>query len=260
VLLVAVGGILAWLLIPTPPPPEPPVDKIALLRTAAGEALQGFECAELSARVSQTGDIAVTGFVGTDADKQQVTARMQALPDVGSVNNNQLDVMDWPLCEMRGILRDQTSSRPDDPGLPAIEPGGAVGNYFVGDLLKPVVTARFPDDGYLYIDYVDGGADLIQHLLPSKFRPDNAIHPGTRVEIGSAPGEVYTLTEPVGTLLIVAIWTPVPLFSQPRPDGEVGEGAKQYLAELRRQLQSLAGGGYQNSLLGSYRVLTLHKR
>ncbi|MGH6959359.1 MAG: serine/threonine-protein kinase, partial [Dongiaceae bacterium] len=57
VLLLAVGGGVGyWLLAPTPPGPQPP-DKIALLRTAADEALKGFQCAELSARISQLGDI-----------------------------------------------------------------------------------------------------------------------------------------------------------------------------------------------------------
>jgi len=64
----------------------------------------------------------------------------------------------------------------------------------------------------------------------------------------------------VGTNLIVAIWTPVPLFSERRPDGEEKDQARVYLADLRRQLQRLAADGYQNSLLGSYSVLTLRER
>ena len=264
-LLAAGGGVGYWLLTPAPAPPlpEPPQppqpDKIALLTAAASAALQGFQCAGASARVSQSGDISVTGYVASAADKDQVAAQLAKLSDVGRVDN-QLAVMEWPLCEMLGVLHDQTSSRPNDPGVPLIDPGGAVGTYFVGDLLKPVVTAQFPDDGYLYVDYVDGSADLVQHLVPSKFRPDNAVHPGSRFEIGSVPREIYTLTKPVGTNLIVAIWTPVPLFTTPRPDGEEGDNARKYLADLRHGLQSLAAKGYQNSLLGSYSILTLRER
>jgi len=265
VLLLAVGGGAGyWLLTPAPVPPvplpQPPQpDKIALLTAAASAALQGLQCAGASARVSQSGDISVTGYVASAADKEQVDAQLAKLSDVGRVDN-QLAVMEWPLCEMLGVLHDQTSSRPSDPGVPLIDPGGAVGTYFVGDLLKPVVTAQFPDDGYLYVDYVDGSADLVQHLVPSKFRPDNAVHPGSRFEIGSVPREIYTLTKPVGTNLIVAIWTPVPLFTTPRPDGEEGDQARKYLADLRHELQRLAAGGYQNSLLGSYSILTLRER
>lgn len=64
----------------------------------------------------------------------------------------------------------------------------------------------------------------------------------------------------MGTILIVAIWTPVPLFTTPRPDGEGGGEARKYLADLRHELQRLAAAGYQNSLLGSYSILTLRER
>jgi len=265
VVAVAVVGYL--LLAPTPPQPlpqpppqpQPTGDRIALLKQGAEAALQGFQCAQLSARVSQTGDIDLTGFVGTEADKQQIAAQLQGLPNVGRVNDL-LAVMEWPLCEILGILHDDTSSRPNDPGSPQIDPGGRLGTYFYGDQLNAIITSRFPDEGYLYVDYVDGGQDLVQHLLPSTFRPDNAVHPGTRVAIGSLPNEKYTLGEPAGTELIVAIWTPVPLFSEKRPDGEEKEQARSYLAELRKQLRTLAAGGYENSLIGSYSVLTLNAR
>jgi hypothetical protein len=56
----------------------------------------------------------------------------------------------------------------------------------------------------------------------------------------------------------VAVSTPEPLFSAPRP--RVEADAKKYLADLRRELQRLAASGYQNSLLGSYSVLQLRER
>jgi len=263
--VLAVGGFAAYsLLAPTPAPlpqplPQPPVDRIALLKQGAEAALQGFQCAQLSARVSQTGDIDLTGFVGTEADKTQIGAKVQSLPNVGRVNDA-VAVMDWPLCEILGILHDETSSRPSDPGAPQIDPGGRLGTYFYGDQLNPVITSRFPDDGYLYVDYVDGGQDLVQHLFPSQFRPDNAVHPGTQVAIGSLPTEKYTLGAPPGTELIVAIWTPAPLFKEKRQDGEEKQQARNYLAELRKQLRRLAAEGNENSLLGSYWVLTLNPR
>jgi hypothetical protein len=264
VLVLAVGGGLGyWLLAPTPAPPvpvpQPPqTDKIALLTAAANAVVQGFQCAELSARVSQSGDIDVTGYLKSEADKQQVTAQLRNLANVGSVND-QLAVMEWPLCEALGILHAQTHSRPNDPGVPQIDPGGAVGTYFANDSLKPAVTATSLYDGYLYIDYVDGAGKFVAHLLPSSFRTDNAVHAGTRVEIGTLPGEVYRIQKPFGTSLIIAISSPAPLFERPRLKFEEGEDAKTYLAELRRQLQRVTADGNQNSLLGSYSVLTLRE-
>jgi hypothetical protein len=259
VLLAAVGGIVAWLLIPSPPP-EPPVDKIALLRAAAGEALQGFPCARLSAQVSQTGDIEVTGYVASDADNRQVTARLQALPDAGRINN-QVAVMQPPLCDALGILADSTSTRLNDPAGPQIDPGGALGTYFAGQNLRIGVTATTLFQGYLYIDYIDGAEGYVVHLFPNEFRRDNAVEAGAKVDIGTLPQEIagYRVKAPFGTSLVIAVSTPEPLFAALRPTFEEKADARQYLAELRQQLQRLKATGYQNSLFGGYGVLTLRE-
>jgi serine/threonine-protein kinase len=261
VLVLAIGGGLAWLLVPSPgpgPTPQPPTNKIALLTAAADAAVQGFQCANPSVHVSQSGDISVTGYVASPADKEQVTAKLGSLADAGSIKN-QLDVMKWPLCEMRGILEAQTASRPTDPGVPHIEPGGELGTYFTNDYLKPIVTTTSLYDGYLYIDYVDPDGS-IAHLSPNEARPAVVIPRGTAVKIGTLSQEKYQIKEPYGTGLLVAISTPKQLFAALRPIQEQGDGTKQYLAELRRQLQSVAEEGYQNSLVSSYSVLTLVER
>jgi hypothetical protein len=260
VLLLAIGGVLAWLLIPKPPPPEPPIDRIALLRTAAGEALQGFQCARLSAQVSQTGNIDVTGYVASDADNQQVTGRLQALPDVGRINS-QLAVMKPPLCDALGILGDYTSTQLNDPAGPQIDPGGSLGTYFAGQNLRIGVTATSLFKGYLYIDYIDGAEGYVVHLFPNEFRRDNAVEAGAKVDIGTLPQEIegYRVKAPFGTSLVIAVSTPEPLFSALRPTFEEKAAATQYLAELRRQLEHLKAAGYQNSLFGSYEVLTLRE-
>jgi serine/threonine-protein kinase len=261
VLVLAIGGGLAWLLVPSPgpgPTPQPPTDKIALLTAAASAAVQGFQCANPSAHVSQSGDISVTGYVESPAEKDQVTAKLGSLPDAGSINN-QLEVMKWPLCEMRGILEAQTASRRTDPGVPHIEPGGELGTYFTNDYLKPTVTATDLYDGYLYIDYVDPDGS-IAHLSPNQARPAVVIPKGSAVKIGTLSQEKYQIKEPYGTGLLVAISTPVQLFESLRPIQEQGDDAKQYLVELRRKLQRAAEKGYQNSLVSSYSVLTLVER
>ena len=63
----------------------------------------------------------------------------------------------------------------------------------------------------------------------------------------------------IANSLIIAISTPVPLFDQLRPRVEEKDKAAKYLADLRQRLQALAAGGYQNSLLGNYSVLTLRE-
>jgi hypothetical protein len=261
-LLVVGGGLGYWLLATTPGPPvpvpQPPqTDKIALLTAAANAAVQGYQCAELSARVSQSGNIDVTGYVASDADKQRATTQLQSLSNVGSVNN-QLAVMGPPLCEALGILHDGTHSRPADPGVPQIDPGGALGTYFLGQAARISVTATSLYDGYLYIDYLDGNDKSVIHLSPNELRPNAAVTAGKQVDIGADRNfEYYPIQGNPGIGLVIAISTPVPLFSALRPRQELESDAKAYLAELRRQLQRLSADGYQNSVLASYTVLTI---
>src|SRR5262245_24237176 len=231
VLVLAIaGGLAYWLLMPPEPKPipQPPVDKIALLRQAAEAALQGFQCAELSARVSQLGDVDVIGYVASDADSQQVIGRLQALPDVGHINN-QVAVMQPPLCTALGALDQAIAARLNDPQGPQIDPGGAVGTYFAGQSLRIGVTASSLFKGYLYIDYVDGTEGYVVHLFPNQFRRDNAVEPGARVDIGTLPEEIqgYRVKAPFGRSLIIAVSTPEPLFDGLRPTFEEKDAARQ---------------------------------
>lgn len=264
-LVLAIGGGLAyWLLAPSPgpgPTPQPPTDKIALLQTAATEALKGFQCAELSARVSQAGEIELIGYVASDPDKEQAAAHLRSLANVANVNN-QLVVMRPPLCEMLGILHDGTHSRPSDVGVPQIDPGGALGTYFLEQPEQAArirVTATSLYDGYLYIDYLDGNDGSVIHLSPNELRRNAAVAAGKQVDIGADRNlEYYPIRGDPGIGLVIAISTPVPLFNDLRPRQELK--ANVYLAELRRQLQSLSANGYQNSVLASYAVLTIRAK
>jgi hypothetical protein len=207
--------------------------------------------------VLETGDIELTGYVASDADNQQVTGRLQALPDVGRINNL-VAVMPPPLCDALDVLKTDTSAQPNGPGTPRVDSGGALGTYFLGQAPRIRVTATAPYDGYLYIDYIDGNDKYVIHLSPNEVHASAAVAAGKQVDIGADRRENYVMNGDPGIGLIIAISTPVPLFPELRPLQELD--AKSYLAELRRQLQSLSAQGYQNGLLASYSVLTIRKK
>ena len=187
VLLLAVGGGVGyWLLAPdSPQPPDlpDPPDRIAQLTTGANQALQGFQCSRLSAQVSAAGDILVGGYTGSEADKEQITGRLQALPDVGRIDNR-ISIMRPPLCDALDLLYGAVSSPPNGPTSPVIDAGGAAGTYFEGESLRIAVTATSAYDGYLYVDYIDGQEGYVVHLLPNELRPDNAVPAGGRSTSG----------------------------------------------------------------------------
>jgi hypothetical protein len=266
VLLLAVGGVGYWLLAPDAPPPDlpdppGPPDTIAELTTGANQAVQGFQCSRLSAQVSAAGDVQVGGYTGSEADKEQIAARLQGLPGVGRIDNR-VSVMRPPLCDALDLLYGAISSPPNGPMSPTIDVGGAAGTYFEDESLKIAVTGTPAYDGYLYIDYIDGQEGYVVHLFPNELRPDNAVPAGGRVDIGSLPKEAedYVVRPPFGTNLIIAVSTPEPLFASLRPRVEAQNRAKEYLADLRSRLESLAADGNQNSLFGSYSVLQLSER
>ena len=168
-----------------------------------------------------------------------------------------------PLCEALGILHDGTHSRPTDPGVPQIDPGGALGTYFLEQPEQAArirVTATSLYDGYLYIDDLDGNDGSVIHLSPNELRPDATVTAGKQVDIGAdRKFEYYPIRGNPGIGLVIAISTPVPLFNGLRPRQELQANA--YLAELRRQLQHLSSAdGYQNSVLASYAVLTIRAK
>jgi hypothetical protein len=267
VVLLALGGGVGYLLLaPDSPPPDlldPPdlPDRIAQLTTGANQALQGFQCSRLSAQVLAAGDILVGGYTGSEVDKEQIATRLQGLPDVGRIDNR-ISVMRPPLCDALDLLYGAVSSPPNGPTSPIIDAGGAAGTYFEGESLRIAVTATPAYDGYLSVDYIDGQEGYVVHLLPNELRPDNAIRAGGKVDIGSLPKEAedYVVRPPFGTNLIIAISTPEPLFTSLRPRVEAQNAAKEYLADLRNRLESLAADGNQNSLFGSYSVLQLSDR
>jgi len=170
-------------------------------------------------------------------------------------------VMRPPLCDALGVIGETTSARLNDPSGPQIDPGGALGTYFAGQSLRIGVTATSLFKGYLYVDYIDGAEGYVVHLFPNDLRRDNAMEAGAKVDIGTLPQEVkgYEVRAPFGTSLIIAVSTPEPLFGTPRPAIEEKDAARQYLVDLRQQLKRVAADGYQNSLLGSYSVLTLRE-
>jgi hypothetical protein len=246
---------------PTAPSVEPPAETqtaqlprlpdIQKLRDDAQRAVQGLSCAGVGIDVSDTGDIAASGYVGTEADRAKAGALLAALPDVGRVDNA-VAVMSWPLCEALDVLRQRTVFHLGPPRTPAIDPGGTDGVYREGDHLLIGVTAPSSYDGYLYVDYLDAAEGYVVHLLPNEMRRDNSARAGQQIVIGTLPQEVakYTVSPPFGSNLLIAVASRTPLFEGLRPQVEQ---ADKYLAALRSSLEAAAARQGSDGLAAGYR-------
>jgi hypothetical protein len=220
----------------------PQVPDVEKLRSQAQKAVGSLACAGVLVDVSAQGDIAASGFVGSEADRAQAAAALAALPQVGRVDNA-IEVQTPPLCEVLGVLQGAALDI-GGPSAPRIDPGGP---YHEGkDPLNLTVTPR--RDGYLYVDYIDAANEdpkqrYVLHLLPSPLRdPNNHVKAGAPVVIGSLPREqeIYRFNPPLGANMVLVILSPQPLFQKARPQEEDGDGVRTYLADLRTALTGVA--------------------
>jgi hypothetical protein len=229
---------------------------IETLRGEAQRAVESLSCAGVGTEISETGDIAASGYVATEADRIKAGTLLAALPNVGRVDNG-IAVMSWPLCEALDVLRARTTFSLGQPGTPLIEPGGDDGVYREGEHLLIGVTAPASRDGYLYVDYLDAAEGYVVHLLPNDMRTDNRVRAGERIVIGALPQEAekYTVSPPFGSNLLIAVISADPLFRDVRPHVEQ---ADRYLAALRDGLESAAGG--QGAVVASYSGIVFQPR
>jgi class 3 adenylate cyclase len=209
---------------------------LAHLTADANAALAGFACARLRAVVAAPAAIAVSGYVGADADAKAAVARLAAVPGAGPVTPA-IAVLPPPLCSVLDAVPAKLALAANDAQAPQLAVGGDHGVYHDGDHLLVTVTAPTTADGYLYIGYVDSGEKQVVHLLPNDLRSDNHVIAGQQVVIGKMPQEFarYGFQPPYGTNLVIAIGTRTPLFDAPL--SKVSELA-QFLPKLTRALQA----------------------
>jgi serine/threonine-protein kinase len=234
----------------------PQVPDVAKLRNDAARAVQGLSCAGIRVDVSDAGQIAASGYVASEADRNKAAARLAALPNTGQIDNAVV-VMTPPLCQVLDVLRAETAFA---LGVPGLDPGGVAGVYREGDHIKVAVTAPAGFDGYLYVDYIDATDRYVLHLLPNNdFRRNNRVSAGEQIVIGSLPAEydLYVIQPPFGTNLIIAVTSRQPLFDRMR---KTQESVDEYLPALRSSLKRVAAEGGSTGLAAAYSSVVLRGR
>jgi hypothetical protein len=206
------------------------------LTADANAALASFACARLQAAVTAPAAIAVSGYVGAEADAKAAAARLAALPGAGPVTRT-IAVLPPPLCIALDAVPAKAALAANDAAGPQLAVGGDRGVYHDGNHLLVTITAPAAYDGYLYVGYVDGGEKYIAHLLPNDLRSDNHVIAGQQVVIGKLPPEVarYGFQPPHGTNLVIVVSTRTPLFDAPLSKWSE---LKEFLPKLAQALQA----------------------
>ena len=241
----AIGYLVINQLVPTRPPapaaaPQPApaataaAPDLARLAADANAALAGFACARLRATVAAPAAIAVSGYVGADADAKAAVARLAALPGAGPVTPPSRSCRRRSARCSMPCRRACCSPPARRRGSPSAAPPASI---TTATICWSTVTAPTAYDGYLSIDYIDGQEKIAIHLLPNDLRADNHVIAGQQVVIGALPPEVarYGFRPPYGTNLIIVVSTRRPLFDA--PISKFSE-LNQYLPKLAQALQA----------------------
>jgi serine/threonine protein kinase len=220
----------------SPPPATQPTR--ASLLAAAQPILANYQCAELSLALDDSLKGQIKGFVSSQKDLIGLKSAMPTLPG-GQVTADGVNVYVWPHCEIAKALEAATAAA----AAPRIELNKPSAVYHDNEYLV-IKTSVGDRDGYLYVDYIDN-AGTVAHMLPSPLRPNNRVKAGQEITLGTAnpsttkAEDVYQVSEPYGPNMLVAVFSPTPLF-----DRQVSQ-TEQVAPYLKTVQSALARSGAQ---------------
>ncbi len=234
VVVLAVGGWLAVRSHPAPEPPQPerrsPEAALETIRTA----LNRMPCTIFKTEVTADGAVAVRGAVDEMSSETRVRALIESVAP-GAAYTLKTETVNRIMCDPLAVIGRPRDRNQHLPRPLAVQPMNQGALYKNGqNLILDVHGPDFPT--YLQVDYftLEGFA---VHLLPNAKDSDHRLAAGGVRRLGdpTADGRFWTVAQPFGRELIVAIATARPLFSAPRPDAENAAG---YLADLRKALDA----------------------
>ncbi|MBP2230525.1 hypothetical protein J2847_003830 [Azospirillum agricola] len=211
---------------PSPTPREPARPPVEAVRAA----LEPLPCALLTVEEVQ-GRLLISGTVAGEAALPAIT---EALARAASGWGHGLDVaVARPgLCGPLTLLAPAVAANValEAPLSMGIAGGGTLhgGDPLTLDIGGPAAASR------LQVDYFTSDGNVV-HLLPNPLEPDGQLDAGAGRRLGErgAGGRFWSIGAPYGQELVVALATPSPLFTTPRPEVEP---AVVYLADLKRAL------------------------
>jgi hypothetical protein len=193
-----------------------------------------LQCGKVDLTTDADGNVVASGFVGTQAEMDQVEAALK-----GKVDDNQVTLAPWPACEVRLTLANElgdtdTPQVAIDPSAPKVGDQMAVGIQTPG-FASYVYAAYFSADGQVNNLSQPNSADL-------QAKPGHSV-----VRIGEQGGtSAITVAKPVGDEMLLVVASEKPLFGAVRPDSE---SDRQFLSGLRDALLSGDGGRVTATLL-----------
>jgi hypothetical protein len=210
--------------IPTPEP-RPDIKPVEL----SNIDISKFECSKLSVTGDKEHPI-VSGFVGYQADLDKIE---DAAAKIGAVSLVQL--RPWPQCEAMLTLSDFLE-RPDAPALQVAQGRTEVK---AGEALTMNVTTP-PHPTYLYLSYIQADGSVVNLLQPEGAVPSPLAARSSFVFGDGEEGRSrFTVGQPYGREMVIAIAAKSPLFPTPLPRTQT---EREYLSAMRTALYATPEG------------------
>lgn len=229
----AAAAIVLGLTAPAAAQDGPALDGVQRSLAAAAAHLP---CAVLAFERTGAG-INVSGAVAGEP------ARAHALSELGPLIAGipgRLDLRALParLCGALIVLHPLRLANAGQGAALAVEPVARIlraGDPLVVDVTAPGFAA------HLRVDYITADGTVV-HLLPNPSQTDGRIEAGGKRRLGERGqgNRFWSVGPPFGDELIIAIASPEPLFTTPRPEAEP---AAAYLADLARALDGVKRPG-----------------
>lgn len=232
-----------------PPPVAPTVALSSETLDSLTQAMSGYKCANLEAKMADSRRIAVTGFVSSPADLRQLSGTLSRMQG-GAEVLNQAQVRSWPFCQVLQALYRQGGASAAVEQLPAVRPHDHGALYFENESLVVEASATTQYDGYLYVDLIQHDGQVV-HMLWTEEQVGGPAAAGQRFLMGSQ-GQTFTVVPPFGTEMVMVVSSPVPLIKEARPQVEQAEA---YLKRLKEGMDAVHGSQSKQRVVSNYHFI-----
>ena len=238
------AGIGVYFSLPGPPPPPlsppkitqypPPKSltpaELTQIKSEISNRLQGLECARIQVEVDEYKKVTLKGHISKEEDMNHVMDVMEALPQKIDNVIYEINTLNWPYCEVVGILEPfKHLNLQDKKGLKISTqtPGKYLSqkDRLILDVTTPQYTA------YIYVDYFRSDGKVV-HLYPRQADNLQQTPSHTQLQLEQPPTE-WIVSPPYGENMVTIVASLNPLVNGIRNNVE---SAAEYLALLHQQI------------------------
>lgn len=212
--------------------PDDQTENAATEAMVSSVAMQA-PCAALTTLLIN-GTVYLEGYVGDEQTAESLMSSFKEAPGVRDVNTDRVRQIPSAYCDVLEVYQQPIEINIKNNSDIIIEPHADYDDFFIGDELVLLLRNSF-ESSYIYVDYFSMDGSVV-HMLPNAATGLSRVVASGEMQLGAGAVGNWIIGEPVGTEMIAILASPVPLFSEERPEVE---RSKTYLSDLRAAFEVL---------------------